>query len=187
MVRDAGILLPLLAAGTALSVQSAPLSQFLLGTDGNRWLFPMTLVNGLIGAALTYGMAARLGIESVGWATILSLAVGRVPLQILAIKSAGDRALDTAHFLFASYSVSAVTVLLRLGAWAATKWSTGGLPEPLQLRIALVVAGATLSAVVAFVVAHGRDIARQDFHRILRLGRLLTGRVAIPPATGSEV
>jgi O-antigen/teichoic acid export membrane protein len=186
MVRDAAFLLPLLAAATALSVQSAPLSQFLLGTDGNRWLFPMTLVNGLVGAALTYGMAARLGIESVGWAAIAALVVGRVPLQVLSIRSIGERTLNARHFLFSSYTVSGVSVLLCLGAWAAAKSGAIRLADPLPLRVALVVGGACASAVAAFIIAHGWVVARQDFDRVLRLGRLLAERSAIGQARSRE-
>jgi O-antigen/teichoic acid export membrane protein len=180
MVRDASLLLPLLAAGTALSVQSAPLSQFLLGTDGNRWLFPMTLVNGLVGAALTYVMAARLGIESVGWATMVALIVGRVPLQILAIRSGGNQGLDVRHFLLSSYGVTAITILSCLGAWAAAKADVR--LEPLPLRAALVTGGACVGALFSFVAVHGRSVARAEFDRVLGLGRLLTARTLMSRA-----
>jgi O-antigen/teichoic acid export membrane protein len=174
MVRDASVLLPLLAAGTALSVQSAPLSQFLLGTDGNRWIFPMTLVNGLLGAALTYGLALGLGIESIGWASIVALVIGRVPLQILAIRSNGDRTLSVRHFLVSSYGVTVVTIVLCFSAWAAAK--TGIRVDPLPLRVALVTGGAFVCALLAFIAVHGWAQARSEFDRVLGLGRMLTGR-----------
>jgi O-antigen/teichoic acid export membrane protein len=179
MVRDAALLLPLFAASTAFSVQSAPLSQFLLGTDGNRWLFPMTLVNGLVEAALTYALAASLGIESVGWAAIAALVVGRVPLQVLSIRSIGEQTLNARHFLVSSYTVTGASVLLCLGAWAAAKSGGTRLADPLLLRVALVVGCACASAGAAFIVAHGWAVARQDFDRVLRLGRLLAERGAI--------
>jgi O-antigen/teichoic acid export membrane protein len=184
MIQDAASLLPLLAAATALSVQSAPLSQFLLGTDGNRWLFPMTLVNGLVGAALTYGMAAGLGIESVGWATIAALLVGRIPLQVLSIRSVGERTLNVRHFLFSSYTLSCVSVLLCLGAWAASKSGGVHLAGPLLLRVPLVVGGACASALAAFIVAHGWVVARRDFDRVFRFGRLFAERVPTPQVRG---
>jgi Na+-driven multidrug efflux pump len=180
MVRDASVLLPLLAAGTAVSVQSSPLNQFLLGTDGNRWLFPMTLVNGLIGAALTYVMATRLGIESIGWATLIALIAGRLPLQILSIRSNGNHGLDVRHFLLSSYGVTAVTVLSCVGAWAAAK--AGLHLDPLPLRVALVTSGSCAAALFAFVAVHGWAVARVELDRVLGLGRLLAERTALSRA-----
>jgi O-antigen/teichoic acid export membrane protein len=174
MARDGAVLLPLLAAGTALSVQSAPLSQFLLGTGGNRWLFPMTLVNGVGGAVITYALASRLGVESMGWATIAMLIVGRVPLQMLSIRS-GDRALDTRRFLWSSYGVTTVTVVLCLGAWATAK--AGLHLDPLPLRVAVIVLGSFLGAVLAFVSVHGLAVARRETDRVMELARLVSGRV----------
>jgi O-antigen/teichoic acid export membrane protein len=171
MERDASVLLPLLAAGTALSVQSAPLNQFLLGTDGNRWLFPMTLVNGLVGAALTYVMAARLGVESIGWATIVALVVGRIPLQILSIRNRTNEDLDLRHFLLSSYGMTAVTILICLGAWWAAKANVR--IDPLPLRVALVTVGSCAIGLFAFVAVHGWAVARRELDRVLGLRRLL--------------
>jgi O-antigen/teichoic acid export membrane protein len=178
MVSDASVLLPLLAAGTALSVQSAPLSQFLLGTDGNRWLFPMTLLNGLIGGALTYVLAIPLGVESIGWATIASLLIGRVPLQIAAIRSTGRHSLNVRRFLFDSYGMTTVTVLLCIGAFAAAK--AGVHLEPLPLRVALVTGGASIAAAATFIAVHGWAVARTEIDRALGLGRLLAARNMLP-------
>jgi O-antigen/teichoic acid export membrane protein len=180
MVRDASLLLPLLAAGTAVSVQSAPLNQFLLGTDGNRWIFPMTLVNGLIGAALTYVMATRLGIESIGWATLMALIAGRLPLQILSIRSGRNQGLDVRHFLLSSYGVTAVTILSCVGAWAAAK--AGLRLDPLPLRVAVVTGGSCAAALFAFVAVHGWAVARGELDRVLGLGRLLAERTALSRA-----
>jgi O-antigen/teichoic acid export membrane protein len=183
MVREASVLLPLLAAGTALSVQTAPLNQFLLGTDGNRWIFPMTIVNGLLGAALTYALAARLGIEAIGWASITALVIGRVPLQILAIRQSSDGTLNVRHFLRSSYGVTTVTTGLCFCAWAAAKQDLR--LDPLPLRVALVTGGAVVAAFLAFVGVHGWTIARGEFDRVLGLGRLLTSRT-LGPARGGE-
>jgi O-antigen/teichoic acid export membrane protein len=180
MARDASVLLPLLAAATALSVQSAPLNQFLLGTDGNRWLFPMTLANGLIGAALTYALALQLGVESVGWATIAALLIGRVPLQILSIRNKRDSDLNVRHFLRSSYGVTSITVFACLGAWAAAKANLS--LDPLPLRLALVTGGSCAGALFTFVAVHGRAVARAEFERVLGLGRLIAMRSALSRA-----
>jgi O-antigen/teichoic acid export membrane protein len=174
MARDAALLLPLFSAATALSVQSAPLNQFLLGTDGNRWLFPMTLTNGLVGAALTYALALRLGVESVGWATIAALLMGRVPLQILAIRSKHDGELNVRHFLRSSYGVTSITVIGCLGGWAAAKANLH--LDPLPLRVALVTGASCACALFAFVGVHGRAITRAEFDRMLGVGRLIAER-----------
>jgi O-antigen/teichoic acid export membrane protein len=184
MVREASSLLPLLAASTALSVQSAPLSQFLLGTDGNRWLFPMTFVNGVIGGALTYALAVPLGIESIGWATIAALVVGRVPLQIAAIRSNGDRSLNVRHFLFSSYGMTSITVMLCLGAFVAAK--AGIRPDPLPLRVALVTGGACGASVLTFVAVHGWAVARLEIDRALGLGRRLAERGVVGRVRSGE-
>jgi O-antigen/teichoic acid export membrane protein len=184
MAHDASVLLPLLAAATALSVQSAPLNQFLLGTDGNRWLFPMTVTNGLVGAALTYAWALRLGVESVGWATLAALFVGRVPLQVLALRSKRDQGLDVRHFLRSSYGVTSITLLACLGAWAAAKANLR--LEPLPLRAALVTSAACVASVLAFVSVHGWSAGRAELERVLTVGRLLAQRRVVGRVTGGE-
>jgi hypothetical protein len=135
----------------------------------------MTLTNGLVGAVLTYALALRLGVESVGWATIAALLIGRVPLQILAIRSKHDATLNVRHFLRSSYGVTSITVLACLAAWAAAQMDLR--LDPLPLRVALITGCACVASILAFVGVHGWAVGRVELERALGLGRLIAGGV----------